>query len=177
MGADCCRSWVSVKANIRIQQSSKRRSISKETLLKQYTKRGSSWNNYISALLRLEPILAVLILMGYLLHSRWASAAHDDVIKWKYFPRYRPFVRRIHRSLVNSLHKGKWRGALTFLWICAWTNSWANNGDAGDLKRHRAYYDVIVMEDVFFMARVWGISCWDHVSDFRTVLNLYHFTS
>ena len=88
--------------------------------------------------------------MGYLLHSRWASAAHDDVIKWKYFPRYRPFVRRIHRSPVNSLHKGKWRGALTFLWICAWTNSWADNGDAGDLRRHRAYYDVIVMEDVFF---------------------------
>ena len=26
-----------------------------------------------------------------------------------------------------------------------WTNSWANNGDAGDLRRHRAHYDVIVM--------------------------------
>ena len=23
---------------------------------------------------------------------------HDDVIKWKQFPRYWPFVRRIHRS-------------------------------------------------------------------------------
>ena len=22
---------------------------------------------------------------------------HDDVIKWKHFPRYWPFVRRIHR--------------------------------------------------------------------------------
>ena len=27
---------------------------------------------------------------------------HDDVIKWKYFPRYWPFVRGIHRSPVNS---------------------------------------------------------------------------
>ena len=26
--------------------------------------------------------------------------------------------------------------------ICTWTNSWANNGDAGDLRRHRAHYDV-----------------------------------
>ena len=26
---------------------------------------------------------------------------HDDVIKWKYFPRYWPFVRGIHRSPVT----------------------------------------------------------------------------
>ena len=31
--------------------------------------------------------------------------------------------------------------------LFAWTNSWANNRDAGDLRRHRAYYDVIVMND------------------------------
>ena len=30
---------------------------------------------------------------------------HDDVIKWKHFPRYWPFVRGIHRSPVNSQHK------------------------------------------------------------------------
>ena len=29
-------------------------------------------------------------------------ALHDDVIKWKYFPRYWPFVRGMHRSPVNS---------------------------------------------------------------------------
>ena len=39
---------------------------------------------------------------------------HDDVIKWKHFPRYWPFVREIHRSLVNSPHKGLWRGALMY---------------------------------------------------------------
>ena len=27
---------------------------------------------------------------------------HDDVIKWKNFPRYWPFVRGIHRSPVNT---------------------------------------------------------------------------
>ena len=31
---------------------------------------------------------------------------HDDVIKWKLFPRCWPFVRGIHRSPVNS-HKGQ----------------------------------------------------------------------
>ena len=30
---------------------------------------------------------------------------HDDVIKWKYFPRYFPFVLEIHCSPVNSPHK------------------------------------------------------------------------
>ena len=29
--------------------------------------------------------------------------------------------------------------------ICAWTNGWANNRDAGDLRHHGAHYDVIVM--------------------------------
>ena len=40
---------------------------------------------------------------------------HDDVIKWKHFPRYGPFVRGIYRSPVNSPHKGQWRGAFMFL--------------------------------------------------------------
>ena len=70
---------------------------------------------------------------------------HDDVIKWKYFPRYWPFVRGIHRSLVNSPHKGQWRGALMFTLICARINVWVNNRKAGDLRRNRVHYDVIVM--------------------------------
>ena len=47
------------------------------------------------------------------------SGTHDDVIKWKHFPHYWPFVRGIHRSPVNSQHKGQWRGALMFSLICA----------------------------------------------------------
>ena len=70
---------------------------------------------------------------------------HDDVIKWKHFPRNWPFVRRIHRSPVNSPHKGKWRGALMFSLICVWINDWVNNREAGDLRRYRGHYDVIVM--------------------------------
>ena len=50
--------------------------------------------------------------------------------------------------LVDSPHKDQWRGALIFSLICAWTNGWANNRDAGDLRRHRAHYDVIVMSIV-----------------------------
>ena len=53
---------------------------------------------------------------------------HDDVIKWKHFPRYWPFVRGIHRSPVNSPHKGQWRGAMMFSLICVWINGWESWG-------------------------------------------------
>ena len=48
-------------------------------------------------------------------------------------------------GLVNSTHKGQWRGALMFPLMCAWINGWVNNRKTGDLRRHRAHYDVIVM--------------------------------
>ena len=70
---------------------------------------------------------------------------HDDVIKWKHFPRYWPFVTGIHRSTVNSPHKGQWHGALMCSSICAWKKSWVNNHDSGDLQRHRTHYDANVM--------------------------------
>ena len=69
-----------------------------------------------------------------------ANPPHDDVITWKHFPRYWPFVREIHRSPVNSPHKGQWRGASMFSLICVWINGWVNNREAGDLRRYRAHY-------------------------------------
>ena len=32
-----------------------------------------------------------------------------------------------------------------FALICTWINGWVNNFEAGDLRRHHAHYDVIVM--------------------------------
>ena len=52
----------------------------------------------------------------------------------------------IHWSPVVSHHKGQWRGALMFSLICVRTKSWANNGDTGDLRRHRDQYDVSKMQ-------------------------------
>ena len=47
------------------------------------------------------------------------------------FSRYWPFVRGIHRSPVNSPHKGqsRWRGALMFSLICASLRELKINGD------------------------------------------------
>ena len=95
-----------------------------------------------------------LILYGFHF-SRIPAMNHDDVIKWKPFPRYWPFVRGIHRSLVNSWHKGQWRGTLLFSLICAWINGWVNNRETCGLRRHRAHYDVTVMICVV-LGYCWG---------------------
>ena len=79
------------------------------------------------------------------LDDRMLTTFHDDVIKWKHFPRNWPFVREIHRSPVNFPHKGQWRGALMFSLIYVWINGWVNNREAGDLRRQHDHYDVIVM--------------------------------
>ena len=80
---------------------------------------------------------------------------HDDVIKWKHFPRYWPFVWGIHRSPVNSPYNGQWRGALMFSLICVCINGWVNNRETGDLRRHRAHCDVTVMiRSAYFMVYI-----------------------
>ena len=81
------------------------------------------------------------------------SLLHGDVIKWKHFQRYWPFVRGIHWGPVNSPHKGQWREALMLSLICAWIDGSVNNREAGDLRRHRAHYDVAVMCTVLWDLR------------------------
>ena len=119
----------------------------------------AAWNNHICA--------AIVVDIGFNMNSTSMNkepltaksffskgdsiiiSTHDDVIKWKHFPRYWPFVRGIHRSPVNSPHKGQWRGALMFSLICAWINGWVNNRKAGDLRHYRAHHDVIVMQCIY----------------------------
>ena len=58
---------------------------------------------------------------------------------------------------VNSPHKGQWRGALMFSLIYVWINDWVNNRDAGELRRHRGHYDVIVMKIANKIAKCIGV--------------------
>ena len=109
------------------------------------------WTQYIKGIPCVTIVLNIhdkhaLVLYGLGDVIEWrARSGHEDVIKWKQFPRYWPFVRGIHRSPVNSPHKGQWRGALMFSLICARISGWVNNPEAGDLKRHPTHCDVIVM--------------------------------
>ena len=79
---------------------------------------------------------------------------HDDVIKWEHFPRYWPFVRGIHQSPVNSPHNGRWHEAYMVSFICAWTNGWVNNRDAG-----------------------YSLPLWRHCNEFNNWCHAYSFTA
>ena len=91
-----------------------------------------------SSLIPLPPLVA-----------RSGGSSHDDIIKWKHFPRYWPFVRGIRRSQVNSPRKSQWRGALMFSLICVWMNSCINNREAGDLRHHHTHYDITVIQPIW----------------------------
>ena len=50
----------------------------------------------------------------YLWHH--PTGTHDDVIKWKHFPRYWPFLKGIHQSTVDSLTMPNYAELSSFLW-------------------------------------------------------------
>ena len=90
-----------------------------------------------------EPIMFSLLTHICVTQPQWVNPiryAYDFVVLC-----YWPFVQGIRRWLVNSPHKGQWRGALMFSLICDWINAWVNNREAGDLRHYRAHYDVTVM--------------------------------
>ena len=112
-------------------------------------------------------ILLCMLLLLWTPNYAHSIKPHDGVIKWEYFPRYWPFVRGIH----HSPHKGQWRGALMFSLICVWINGWVNNREAGNWRRHRAHYDVIVIQLTvlfnhcqFFMGACYLLTCVFHVT-------------
>ena len=70
--------------------------------------------------------------------------SHDDVIKWNHFPRYWSFVRGMWIPLPKASDAK--------LWCFLWSSPWVNNREGGDLRRHRAHYGVIVMNQY----KVWN---------------------
>ena len=102
--------------------------------------------------------------------------SHDDAIKWKHFPRYWPFVRGIHRSPVNSPHKGQWRGALMFFYLRL--NKWLSKQWWGwwfetlscPLWRHRnvvyvcvSCFDILICQVYSLKLSVMGVLSRQHI--------------
>ena len=63
---------------------------------------------------------------------------HDHVIKWKHFQRYWSFMRGIHRWTPLT------KASDVKLWYFLWSAP-GQSVDAGDMRRHRANYDVTVV--------------------------------
>ena len=76
--------------------------------------------------------------IGYISVPRhWNPAATSStcgVVTWGCFTQYRPYVRGVHRSLLDSQHKVNWSLSVFLLIGCR--HSWNNNSIADDLKRH-----------------------------------------
>ena len=86
--------------------------------------------------------------MEFLDRNCWILIIHDDVIKWKHFPRYRPFVRGIHLDVFVDLRLNKRLSKQSWGW-------W--------FGRHHAHYDVTVMgchlchQCLLYFIAPWGI--------------------
>ena len=67
-------------------------------------------------------------------------------------------------TLTKASRRG---GTLMFSLMCSWTNHWANNGDAGNLTRHRAHYNVIAIAT----QQHWGLA-WSPWAQLQYVLSM-----
>ena len=60
-----------------------------------------------------------------------------------------PLCREFTGHQRIPLKKATYAELLMFSLICDWINGWVNNRKAGDLRRHRAHYDVTVMMGIW----------------------------
>ena len=51
----------------------------------------------------------------------------------------------VGNSLVTSEFLSQRPVTRSFDVFCTWINAWVNDREAGDLRRHHAHYDIIVM--------------------------------
>ena len=70
----------------------------------------------------------------------------------EHFSRNWPFVRGIHRRPVNSPHEWPVTRSFDVFFDLCLNKRLRNNREAGDLRRYRAHYDVIVMKYFFMLS-------------------------
>ena len=92
----------------------------------------------------------------------YASLSLDELNTW-WRHQIEAFSTLLALYARNSPHKDLWSRALMFSLIYAWINCWVNNCEAGDLRRHRAHYDIIVIlwtvffSELFYSPSVWAL--------------------
>ena len=93
------------------------------------------------------------LLCSVCLLTIWAGT-HDDIINWKHFPCYWPFVWGIHRSSVTRSFDVFFDLRLDH--ALSKPSSPVNNREADDLRRHGVHYDItVVVSHLFGDAYQW----------------------
>ena len=114
---------------------------------------GLTWPMGISAVFRKteSPLAQVICLLWRLCKE----LAHDDVITWKHFFRVSGSLCGGYLPVTDEFPSQRPVTRSFDAFFDLRLNKWANNGDAGDL-RHRAHYDVIVMDISRVKVCRWG---------------------
>ena len=81
------------------------------------------------------------------------TGIHDDVIKWKHFPRYWLLWGEFTGHRWNPHTKASNAELWCFLWSAP-EQTFVNNSKTADLRRHRAHYYVTVM-----VMLTWKLCC------------------
>ena len=113
---------------------------------------------------------------------------HDDAIKIEtYSALLVLWAWKIHRSPVNSPHNSPVAREFSaerpvtrsfdIFFICAWTKCSVNNHEAGDLRRHRAHHDVIVMVSMSSQQCSIFAKCWHKNGLLYSIISdAFHFS-
>ena len=75
-------------------------------------------------------------------YRHWTTSnflKHEDIVTWKHFLHYWPFMRRLHLSFMASVHEESIKQALMFYLVLTRTSCWINSWVAGDLRWHDAH--------------------------------------
>ena len=96
-----------------------------------------SWNDVIGMCIKTR-----------LLRNALTSSCWTWCLAWFPWWRHQMETFSVLQAIYAGNSPGQWRAALLFSLICTGIKGWLNNGEAGDLRRHRAHYDVMVMYEL-----------------------------
>ena len=132
------------------------------------------WKYFTNTISIARPPLSGCVQLCQILRYMWQRnikpyCPHDDVIKWKTVSALLALFEVNSPVSGEFLSQSQRRKALMFSLICAWTNGWANQPEAGDMRCHRAHYYITVihtttMMNFWTLVRLWPVNVYPHTT-------------
>ena len=103
-----------------------------------------------------------------LIHEAWIKGlTHNDVMTWKCFLHYWPFVWGIHRSPVDSPHKGPEMQRFDVFFCLFAISCWTNSPVASDFRCLNSH---VTLQEWFWYITFWSLSFWKKIFLFWQVI-------